>query len=284
MLRATAAAALFVLLSCGASCADEYGSLFKSCMHPAEEPAAAIKACPALAEMQGIEPTERALFYGNLAIAYQVQGDDNTATGYFDKALKLFPEYWQARAGRVQSDIARTDLDAAVADFELLIKVDPSISDAVKLPGGIHYWSVKNHVADDGTVTKYDDQTPQGSIARLKDRLAHALAYRCSARANTRAFESALGDCTLAYGYDPALLQARGLRGYIEFQQGKFAAALSDLDAVLADNPKASAALYTRGVVKHRMGDAKGGDGDIQAALALDPNVGKGLSAKGVTP
>ncbi|GEM_PF-2357527 len=284
MARGIIAAALLVLLTSVAARADEYATLIKDCQHGDTDPDKAIKACPPLAEMQGAEPIERAYAYQNLAIAYQVKGDDGTAIAFFDKALKNFPDFWQARAGRVQSEIMRDDLDAAVADFELLGKMDTTLSDTAKLPLGVHYWSVKKHVADDGAITTPDDQTPQGMIGRLKDDLARALTARCAIRASNRAYESALPDCNLAFSYRPSLLQARGLRGYIEFRQGQLPAALADLDAVLAGNPKAAAALYTRGVVKHRMGDAKGGDGDIQAALALEPNVAKNLNAKGVTP
>jgi tetratricopeptide (TPR) repeat protein len=284
MPRLLAAVSLLALLMSGAARADEYEQLLKDCTHPSAEPDKAIHACPPLAEMQGAEASERAVFYGDLAVAYQVKGDDNIAVGYFDKALRLAPDFWSARAGRLQSDLMRFDLESAVADFDLLAKMDIANAQMIKLPLGVRYKGVQYHVADDGTVTTPADQTPQSMMAELKSELAHALTTRCATRAANKAFESALADCNLAFGYDPGLLQARGLRGYIEFQQRQFPLALADLDAVVAANPKAAAAIYTRGVVKRRMGDAKGGDADIQAALALEPNVANNLKPKGVTP
>lgn len=284
MPRVAAAAALLVLMASGAARAQSYDALIKDCEHGNSDPDKAIRACPPLAEMQGAEPVERAFAYQNLAIAYQVKGDDGTAITYFDKALKYFPDMWEARVGRMQSDLMRDDIDAAATDFDLLSKMDTTLSDKVKLPLGIHYWSVKQHIDGDGTVKTLDDQTPQGSIARMQDRLVHALSARCASRATKRAYESALSDCNLAMHYAPEHIAARGWRGFIEFQTGQFPAALQDFDAVLAAKPHEVGTLYTRGVVKHRLGDVKGGDSDIQAALALDPNAGKKLASKGITP
>src|SRR5579862_3614246 len=93
MARGVIAAALLVLLTSVAARADEYATLIKDCQHGDTDPDKAIKACPPLAEMQGAEPIERAYAYQNLAIAYQVKGDDGTAIAFFDKALKNFPDF-----------------------------------------------------------------------------------------------------------------------------------------------------------------------------------------------
>ena len=190
--------------------------------------------------MQGVEPIERAFDFENLAIAYQTKVDDVTAIVYFDKALKAFPDFWQARAGRAQSEMRLSDLEAAVVDFDLLSKMDTTQSDAVKLPQGVHYWSVKQHEARDGTVVTLADQTPQGMIDRVRDKLALALTARCADRASNRVYNGALADCTLAMGYAPQRVEPYAWRGYVEFQTAQLPAALRDFDAVVVADPKSN--------------------------------------------
>jgi tetratricopeptide (TPR) repeat protein len=284
MPRTIAATAFLVLLLSGASRADEYASLMRDCQHPATDPDKAIRACPPLAEAQGIEPVERAFLYDNLAVAYQIKGDDTNAIATFDKALKAYPDLWQARAGRARSEIGKLDLEAAVADFDLLSKMDTTASDKVQLPQGIRYYSEHGNTAPDGTTTKMPSQTPQDTIARLRSLLARTLAQRCMARAFNRAYDSALADCNQALGYEPNLAPAMALRGYVKFQTGDLAAALQDSDAAIARDGKASAPLFLRGVVKHKTGDIKGGDADIAAARAIDPEIEKKMAVNGIKP
>jgi tetratricopeptide (TPR) repeat protein len=283
MSRAIAAAALVVLLTSGAARAQGYAALVNDCQHPTTEPDKAIRACKPLAEMQGVEPIERAFDFENLAIAYQTKVDDVTAIVYFDKALKAFPDFWQARAGRAQSEMRLSDLEAAVVDFDLLGKMDTSRSDAIELPQGVHYWTVKQHAAD-GQAVVADDQTPKGMIDKVRDKLALALTARCADRASNQVYKGALTDCTLALGYAPRRVEPHAWRGYVEFQTGQYPEALHDLDAVVAADPKSTFALYTRGVVKRRLGDAKGGDADIHEALAADPDADKKPVPESIKP
>jgi len=284
-LVAAAVLAPLTILASAARSQDALAPAFQHCIDAGRSVDERIKFCTTIIQAQGLEPDETAFAYVDLGLAYDAKGSDDQALAAFNKALTLEPDLWQGLANRAFLYLERADMDAALADYEHIEKIDPAKIVMFRPGVGMDYRTVQPGTQTDVSSAARETTQHDQAVAQLKDQLSKAFAYRCRVRASQgHALDSALADCNQALQFAPGLAPALEARGVIYFQRGDYQSARNDLDAALNADPKLPVSLYLRGVARHRLGDKTGGDADIAAARALDPKTADGFAAHGIGP
>jgi tetratricopeptide (TPR) repeat protein len=163
--------------------------------------------------------------------------------------------------------------DAAIADFDRAIALNPDDNDALMNRGTAHERNGEYPRA----IEDY------GRVIAQAPRQAGAWGGRCWSRAVAGiALDSALADCERAIALDPADANHLNSRGFVHFRLGHFDLAIRDYDAAIAADPKVASSFYVRGLAKARQGDRRGADADLATAMALDPGVAGRYAGYGV--
>jgi tetratricopeptide (TPR) repeat protein len=223
------------------------------------------------------------------------------AIGLLDRAIAADGKRAEAFVLRDQAELASDRTKAAMADFDLALKLEPDNFEALLARGA--------ELATDGDMTKARldlelaarRKTPDGR-ARLRVARAYedALAYpdaiaqfdvmiaekgtdemtvaayngRCWDRAVMKQdLDKALADCSQALKIapkDPDVLDSRAL---VRVRRGELDLALADYDAAIKAQPGTALTLYARGVARAKKGLKAASDADIAAAVAIDPKV-----------
>lgn len=165
--------------------------------------------------------------------------------------------------------------EAAVRDFGLSIKVDPSF------PGA---WVALGQMSEklgqtDPTMAMLD------AMVAAHPNSTQVLNRACYIRVvRNRQLDVAQKYCDDALRIAPSDLYTLDSRCLLKFRTGDFANAIADCDAALRHNSVFPTSLYFRGLAKIRLGYTDLGKADVAAATALDANVATTFAGYGVKP
>lgn len=109
---------------------------------------------------------------------------------------------------------------------------------------------------------------------------AQLLPDLCAALSRTARLADAAYQCSRALQLNENSGPSLEARGYIYFQQGKFAEALADFSRAARIFPQNARYLYERGMAKLKTGDAAGGQKDIDAAEKMSADVAEKVPLK----
>jgi tetratricopeptide (TPR) repeat protein len=87
-----------------------------------------IEMCTALIESPQESQYGRATAYNNRAIAWQAKGDLDRAIADFDEVIRLVPTVARAYNNRAAAWKAKRDFDRAIADYDEAIRLDPKMA------------------------------------------------------------------------------------------------------------------------------------------------------------
>ena len=206
--------------------------------------------------------------------------DADAALSDFDQMIKLKPDDVPALLARAQLHLARHEPPPAVlADLDAADRAAPRESDE-RITIGELYQSAGSYPAAVAQYSKWLDVHQRGDV-----RLAEALAARCWARAKWgQELDAALSDCTVALRHRPDLAGPHDGRGLVYLRQGNYDKAIADYDAALRLEPKRAWPLYGRGLARLHKGDTAAGQADIAAATALRPKIAEEAARYGIGP
>jgi tetratricopeptide (TPR) repeat protein len=231
-----------------------------------------IKGCDAV-----IDETQKSLanaYYFRASAKFNKKDLDG-AIGDYGLAIKIYPndpDYLNSRGAAFE---AKNDLDHALADYDAVIKADPKAVYGYNSRGAAYQrkGDFARAAADYGEVT------------RLQPNNLDAWSARCWVRAITpNQAQLALGDCNTALKIKPDASDVLDTRGFIHLKLGQADAAIKDYDAALKLDPKLAGSMYGRGLAKMRKGDKNGGTADMAAAKTLRANIADEFARYGVKP
>jgi tetratricopeptide (TPR) repeat protein len=174
---------------------------------------------------------------------------------------------------RANAYARKGELDRAIADYDEIVRVDPTDATAF-FNRGIVYQAKNNF---DRAVADLNE------AIRLNPKDASALYGRCWLRATAgKELAQALADCDQSLLLRPNHHDTLDSRGLVYFRLGRFDQAIADLDAALSTHARSVQPLYVRGLAKMKKGDAAGGEADIAAAEMLYPKIAEHYAQWGV--
>ncbi len=141
----TTASAILLLFFAKASAQDALMDAFSHCNDTSRSNDERILACSQAAHAQGVTPDEQSFAYVDLGLAYDGKGDHDNAIKALSSAVSLQPDLWQGYFNRGQVYVEQGNPDAALADYNRLVQIDPAkvamyrsmIADYRTLPEGV---------------------------------------------------------------------------------------------------------------------------------------------------
>ena len=194
--------------------------------------------------------------YQRRAEAWKKKGDDASAVIDLTQYLQLRPNDAQAYAERGWLN----DVDAALADFNAALAIDPRHAPA--LMGRSQIWKRKHEPAkamDDANAAV--DAAPQ---------LADAYALRGWLRTETD-LDGALKDLNTALEISPRFFNAFLQRAEVWRRRDELAKAIADLTAAIEVEPKNAVAYFQRSQIFTARGEHRQAIDDLTAALQFNP-------------
>jgi tetratricopeptide (TPR) repeat protein len=193
-------------------------------------------------------------------------GDNAAALAWFDKALRVQPDFAPAYRQRADALLALDEFGKAGEALDNYFNLQnrlpnrPSLSADYVTRGLIHHG-----------LHQYPEAVEAYSRALRLKRDAETLTYRGWAYLEYDAIRSALADFVEALRLDGTNMDALCGRGYAQMRLGDVAAGLSSFqDALRLDRANASA-LIGRGQARVQLGEVATGVMDVEAALRLEP-------------
>lgn len=183
-------------LACTTSCSNVPRQVLDNCNNPdpAEAPDRMVQACSrVMATSDGLDSANTARVLVNRGAAHLASYEIDAAVADFNAALQIDPDLGSALTNRGNAHAARHETDAAIADFNAALQIDPN--------------------------------------------LAPALASRGRARLLDHETSAAITDFNAALQIDPNFAPAYGLRAEAYFAKGDTKAAQSDENRALALRP-----------------------------------------------
>lgn len=164
----------------------------------------------------------------------------------FKAALKLLPDNMFALAGRAEAYANLHQYRAAIADFNHMIEISPTVADNTVHIG--NRWVVIRNYA--GLVA---DIETAGLALQLNPDDTNAYVDRAEARIGLGEYDAAMDDLNQAINLDARDARAYSVRGGLWAREGTFVAAIADFDRAIdldPDNPdyyrlRASAYMQT---------------------------------------
>lgn len=154
--------------------------------------------------------------------------------------------------------------DAALADFDAALELNPETSDAFV------YRNRTLEAREDAYYERLDDLDVELGAAPDNADLLNA---RCWLRAtNGGDLSLALEDCEGSLRIAPNDANVLDSRGLVRLKRGEFAAALADYEAALVLTPGRGHYLYGRGLAQIGLGREAEGRASLAAGEAADPN------------
>lgn len=167
------------------------------------------------------------------------------------------------RLKRAAAKVEKGDRAGAIADFDVLIKLQPDSAG--------HYY--------ERAVLKYDERDFRGSVAdafeakRLRPDFAEAYVYSGVAKLALRDLAGALAELDRALELKPDLIHAPLHRGLVKTELGDHAGALRDFELYVGRQADSAEGYLNRGAAKAKLGDHDGALTDLNRCLELNPKL-----------
>lgn len=201
------------------------------------DPDAAIAGCSAILLAGQGASVEFAVAALNRAVAYDAKGDVDRAIADYSLAIRLQPDFGKALDRRGLDYTRQAKYERAIADFGAALKIAPN------------------------------DQTAFN---------ARGVAY-----SDMRDYRRAVADFTAAIRLDPNDKQALINRGHTFVDLGDYDDAVADYSAAIRLDPTNAAAFNYRGVAYNRSGDHDRAIADYSAAIRLRPDYAVAFADRG---
>jgi tetratricopeptide (TPR) repeat protein len=210
--------------------------------------------------------------YANRGEARRMIGDLDAAVADQDQAIGLDPKYAGAYTNRGEARREKGDLDAAIADHDQAIRLNPKYVVAY-----IRRGNVKRDKGDvDAAIADYDQ------AIRIDPKSAMAYGNRGRVKRDKGDLDAAIVDFDQAIRIDPKMALVYSNRGAVKRDKGDFDGAIADFDQAIRIDPKLALAYSNRGNVKRDKGDFDAAIADYDQAIRIDPTspfayTGRGL-------
>ena len=190
--------------------------------------------------------TRSSILLAAALVALPVTASAQTAKDYFTKA------FGEAKAG---------EFDAAIADYDHAIALDPNYQDAFFGRGA----AKRAKGDDDGAIADYS------RAIELFPADGTSYGGRGAAKVAKGDDDGAISDLSMAIGLNPRDAISFLYRGSARFGKRDFTGALADYDQGIALAPDNVAAYGSRGVAKDVLGDFEGARADYAKSIELNP-------------
>jgi tetratricopeptide (TPR) repeat protein len=176
----------------------------------------------------------------------------------WNQALKADPQNWIALNGRGKYFLDKNELDKALHDFTLAVKLNPgrvapwTNRGIVYQMQGKHEQALSDYNASLKLQANHNTYNNRGALKEIRGDLAGALA-----------------DYSTAVQLDPKFHSARLNRGNLRERQGDLKGAIEDFSAMIRFVPDDPLGYAKRGRVRLAQADYKGAAADFSAALKL---------------
>jgi tetratricopeptide (TPR) repeat protein len=198
--------------------------------------------------------------------------DYDAAIADYEQAIGLDPKFTAAYCNRGTVRKAKGDIDGALADYEQAIRINPKSKFAYN---------------GRGTARKAKGDL-DGALADFEQAIGldpnYAITYygRGNVRKAKGNLDEALADYEQAIRFDPKFAFAYNGRGNVHYARKDYAAAIADYDQVLRLDPKHANGYYNRGLARQAKGDLDGALADLSEGARIapdDPKFGKRIDA-----
>lgn len=269
------ARAAFALLALSASAvAQTNDRLWADCA--GTNAARALDACTGLlSSLAENDAYGRARAHYNRGVAQNRSRRPDAALADFDAAVRLDPDYPAAFNARGNIHRDRKEFDKALADFETAVRLDPASASALTSRGLVRLEGKNDR---EGALADYEAAIrADANFGRAYNN--RGVLHRLSGR-----LREALADFDKALAVDPPFLPAEANRAQALAQMRRFEPALAAYDAVLKREPRNAVALAMRGFVRSEgMRDHEGALQDYEAALRINPTLVLAYMNRGIT-
>ena len=182
----------------------------------------------------------------------------------FDTAIRLKSDYVLAYYNRGIAKHYLEQYSAAISDFDTAIRLKPDYIGAY-LNRGVAKIELAQHFS---AITDFD------SVIQLQPDAADAYLNRGVAKSKLGQYFSAIADFDIAIRLKPDYAQVYLNRGIVKGKLGQHFSAITDFDSVIRLKPDYAMAYYNRGIAKDLLGRTLEAKQDIQTALKLAEKAG----------
>ena len=228
------------------------------------ELAVALQDHPTLSDWHGMGlDSIVATAYTNRGIAYDRQGQPDTAVADFSVALERDPEYVESYANRANAYVSMGLYSEALADANRAIALNNHLAAAFNTRA-LAYLGLGRGEDALADVDRAIEEDPQ---------FAMAYSNRGYIQTGLGRYDDALVATTQAINLDPTLASAYVNRAEVHLRNGDLNSALADSTAALNLDPTLASAYVNRAEAHLRQGNHKSAIADSTAALNLDPTL-----------
>lgn len=187
--------------------------------------------------------------------------DLDGAINDFSVAIRLDPLSANAYAHRGNAFAKKGEIDDALRDFNAAIRIDPRFAVAYANRGAI--W-IRKHEYD-----KANDDFAEA--IRMNPKVAIAYLGRGISSTVREDFDSVVADCMEAISLDPVCSDAYATRANAWINKNEFDKAISDFTQVLRLVPQSVVAYTGRGCARAKKGEFETAINDLTEAIRIDP-------------
>lgn len=210
--------------------------------------------------------------YSDRGFRRQIQGDLDAAMADFEAALKLDPKNAHALYGRGLIRQTKGDADGATADYTEAINLNPKLADAFS-----NRAFIKQSRGDlNGALADYNE------ALSINPNIPLAYYNVALIKVKQNYLDEAIADYNRALDLDPKLAIAFYNRGVAKNTEGDIDGAIADFTQALSLDPKIALAFCDRGYVRQTRGDLDGALDDYSHAIALNPKLGSAFYNRGL--
>jgi lipoprotein NlpI len=192
---------------------------------------------------------------------HRADGDVDAAIADFDEALKIDPSASDVYLDRALAWESRNELAKAVADLGDAIRVNPTDEELFVARGRL--WERQRDFTR--AIADYDE------AIRLNPKAAGAYNNRCNTWLQKEAYGQALADCNEAVKLNPDLALAHFNRGVVMEITGDLAGAIGEFGETIRLNPQFGPAYKSRGALNFDAGHFDLAKADYDTAARLLP-------------
>lgn len=193
--------------------------------------------------------------------AWAESGDIDAAIADYNRAIEIDPEYHAAYILRARAHLERREYDAALADVDKVLAANPENVSAIATRAGIRQAKREYEQA----LADYSE------YIRLAPRQAWGWYSRASVYGEMGEHERAIADLNVAIQRNANDVNGVLLRAQAYGEKYDFEKAFADCAVVIAMAPESAAGYFVRGNERCVSGDVAGGMQDYEQALRLDP-------------
>src|SRR5690242_5511360 len=218
------------------------------------------------------DKVNRDLFKGLVisAAGTEVQVKDEISQASINVLVKQYAA--QVYFSKGLTDVQKGDSQAAIAEYDKVIKLDPESANAFVNRGKAH----ANMGALDEAIADYDK-----AIALEPD---NEMAYnnRCFTQVGKRNFDAAIADCDKAIAINPNFAYAYNNRGQALASQGKIDKALADYDKSIALDAENIFAYVNRGNLRIVVRNWDGAIADFEKSITINAKSAVAFNGRGL--